>query len=210
MPLTSNAVCRTARCLLAVRRRCLLGGCSFDLGSFSLGPDKEAQPKPLAQAHRRDQRGKYQRCARPRSAGPGAGPLRQDARSAGRIRKGARARSLQRAGAVWPRPGLSGRKTASAGDRGFHRRPRPDAATRRTSGRARDQLSRTRQGQGSRHRSRRGRAGRAEQRASLDRCAGWPMNGSATRPRPPPPTAARIAIRPRDDAARSGLARVGG
>jgi tetratricopeptide (TPR) repeat protein len=44
---TTNAFCRTSRlvALLAL----LLGGCSFDLGSWSLGPDKEAQPKPLAQ-----------------------------------------------------------------------------------------------------------------------------------------------------------------
>jgi len=27
----------------------LLGGCSFDVASWSLGPDKEAQPKPVAQ-----------------------------------------------------------------------------------------------------------------------------------------------------------------
>jgi len=43
---TPNAVLRIARCaapaaLLAIS----LGGCSFDLGSFSLGPDKEAAPK---------------------------------------------------------------------------------------------------------------------------------------------------------------------
>jgi Tfp pilus assembly protein PilF len=38
---------RTSQCaaLLAL----LLGGCSFDLGSWSLGPDKQPQPKPLAQ-----------------------------------------------------------------------------------------------------------------------------------------------------------------
>jgi tetratricopeptide (TPR) repeat protein len=46
---TPNAVLRIARCaapaaLLAIS----LGGCSFDLGSFSLGPDKEATPKTSA------------------------------------------------------------------------------------------------------------------------------------------------------------------
>ena len=46
---TPNAVLRIARCaapaaLLAIS----LGGCSFDLGSFSLGPDKEAAPKASA------------------------------------------------------------------------------------------------------------------------------------------------------------------
>jgi Tfp pilus assembly protein PilF len=44
---TTNSLGRTSRCaaLLAL----LLGGCSFDLGSWSLGPDKETQPKPIAQ-----------------------------------------------------------------------------------------------------------------------------------------------------------------
>ena len=44
---TTNAFCRTWR--LAALLALLLGGCSFDLGSWSLGPDKEAQPKPIAQ-----------------------------------------------------------------------------------------------------------------------------------------------------------------
>src|SRR5262245_65593775 len=46
--LMSNSFGRTSRsaALLAL----LLGGCSFDLGSWSLGPDKEAQPKPAEQA----------------------------------------------------------------------------------------------------------------------------------------------------------------
>jgi tetratricopeptide (TPR) repeat protein len=44
---TTNAICRTWR--LAALLALLLGGCSFDLGSWSLGPDKEAQPKPIAQ-----------------------------------------------------------------------------------------------------------------------------------------------------------------
>lgn len=42
-----HAFCRTSR--FAALLAFLLGGCSFDLGSWSLGPDKEAQPKPLAQ-----------------------------------------------------------------------------------------------------------------------------------------------------------------
>jgi Tfp pilus assembly protein PilF len=44
---TTDSLGRTTRCaaLLAL----LLGGCSFDLGSWSLGPDKEAQPKPVEQ-----------------------------------------------------------------------------------------------------------------------------------------------------------------
>ena len=42
-----NAVWRAVRCLAPVALIAIsLGGCSFDLGSFSLGPDKEAQPKP--------------------------------------------------------------------------------------------------------------------------------------------------------------------
>jgi tetratricopeptide (TPR) repeat protein len=45
--LTTNAFYRTTR--LAALLALLLGGCSFDLGSWSLGPDKEAQPKPVAQ-----------------------------------------------------------------------------------------------------------------------------------------------------------------
>ena len=44
---TTDALCRTL--WLAALLAILLGGCSFDLGSWSLGPDKEAQPKPVAQ-----------------------------------------------------------------------------------------------------------------------------------------------------------------
>ncbi len=45
---SSNALFRAARCLLpAAVLAFSLGGCSFDLGSFSLGPDKEA-PKAAA------------------------------------------------------------------------------------------------------------------------------------------------------------------
>ena len=44
---TTSALCRTSR--LAALLALLLGGCSFDLGSWSLGPDKEAPPKPAAQ-----------------------------------------------------------------------------------------------------------------------------------------------------------------
>ena len=40
--------------------------------------------------------------------------------------------------------------------------------------------------------------------------AGRPMSGSATRPRRRPPMAAPSRIRPKDEAARSGLARTGG
>ena len=43
----TNAFGRTSRC--AVLSALLLGGCSFDVASWSLGPDKEAQPKPAAQ-----------------------------------------------------------------------------------------------------------------------------------------------------------------
>ena len=44
---TSNAFFRRACCLLPAALLAIsLGGCSFDLGSFSLGPDKEAKPKP--------------------------------------------------------------------------------------------------------------------------------------------------------------------
>ena len=43
----TNAFGRTSRC--AVLYALLLGGCSFDVASWSLGPDKEAQPKPVAQ-----------------------------------------------------------------------------------------------------------------------------------------------------------------
>jgi Tfp pilus assembly protein PilF len=43
----TNAFGRTSR--IAVLSALLLGGCSFDVASWSLGPDKEAQPKPLAQ-----------------------------------------------------------------------------------------------------------------------------------------------------------------
>lgn len=44
---TTNGLGRKSQCaaLLAL----LLGGCSFDLGSWSLGSEKEAQPKPVAQ-----------------------------------------------------------------------------------------------------------------------------------------------------------------
>ncbi len=44
---TTNAFCRTSR--LAALLALMLCGCSFDLGSWSLGPDKEAQPKPITQ-----------------------------------------------------------------------------------------------------------------------------------------------------------------
>lgn len=43
----TNGFVRTSRS--AVLLALLLGGCSFDLGSWSLGPDKEAQPKPVVQ-----------------------------------------------------------------------------------------------------------------------------------------------------------------
>ena len=43
----TSAFGRTSRC--AVLSALLLGGCSFDVASWSLGPDKEAQPKPVAQ-----------------------------------------------------------------------------------------------------------------------------------------------------------------
>ena len=43
----TSAFGRTSRC--AVLSALLLGGCSFDIASWSLGPDKEAQPKPAAQ-----------------------------------------------------------------------------------------------------------------------------------------------------------------
>jgi tetratricopeptide (TPR) repeat protein len=42
----TNGFGRTSRCAALAL---LLGGCSFDMGSWSLGPDKEAQPKPAAQ-----------------------------------------------------------------------------------------------------------------------------------------------------------------
>jgi len=46
---TSSAILRAMRCVAAVALLAIsLGGCSFDLGSFSLGPDKEAAPKPSA------------------------------------------------------------------------------------------------------------------------------------------------------------------
>ena len=46
---TSSAVLRAARCIAGVALLAFpLGGCSFDLGSYSLGPDKEAAPKPAA------------------------------------------------------------------------------------------------------------------------------------------------------------------
>lgn len=44
---TTNAFRRTS--WLAAPLALLLGGCSFDLGSWSPGPDKEVQPKPAAQ-----------------------------------------------------------------------------------------------------------------------------------------------------------------
>src|SRR4030095_7334927 len=43
----TNAFGRTSR--FAVLSALLLGGCSFDVASLSLRPDKEAQPKPVAQ-----------------------------------------------------------------------------------------------------------------------------------------------------------------
>jgi Flp pilus assembly protein TadD len=46
---SSNAFLRAGRCLFPAALLALsLGGCSFDLGSFSLGPDKEAAPKAPA------------------------------------------------------------------------------------------------------------------------------------------------------------------
>src|SRR5262245_45463695 len=46
---TPNAVLRIARCIAPATLLAIsLGGCSFDLGSFSLGPDKEAAPKASA------------------------------------------------------------------------------------------------------------------------------------------------------------------
>jgi Flp pilus assembly protein TadD len=44
-----NAVLKAVRCLAPVALLTIsCGGCSFDLGSFSLGPDKEATPKASA------------------------------------------------------------------------------------------------------------------------------------------------------------------
>lgn len=46
MAFIASSFGRRLRC--AVLLALPLGGCSFDLGNWSLGPDKEAQPKPVA------------------------------------------------------------------------------------------------------------------------------------------------------------------
>lgn len=48
MAISSSDVCLNASRMAVVVVGLTLGGCSFDLGSFSLGPDKEATPKPSA------------------------------------------------------------------------------------------------------------------------------------------------------------------
>lgn len=48
MAKSSSDACMTAWRMAVVVVGLTLGGCSFDLGSFSLGPGKEAAPKPSA------------------------------------------------------------------------------------------------------------------------------------------------------------------
>ena len=162
-----------------------LGGCSFDLGSWSLGArESEAAPK------NRPPSASSAAMRRPRHPRPGAGKVRKNARGAGRIRQGARLDPYNMPSAVQPRPALSARKAASAGGRGFQRRQRPDAAAGRTAAGSRDQLPRDGQDQGSRRRSRRGGAGRPAKRTGMDDPRDRPMSASATRTRPRLPMAA--------------------
>lgn len=48
MAISSSDACKNASRVAVVVAGLTLCGCSFDLGSFSLGPDKEAAPKPSA------------------------------------------------------------------------------------------------------------------------------------------------------------------
>jgi tetratricopeptide (TPR) repeat protein len=48
MAISSSDACLSASRAAVVLVGLTLCGCSFDLGSFSLGPDKEATPKPSA------------------------------------------------------------------------------------------------------------------------------------------------------------------
>lgn len=48
MAMSSSDACLSVSRVAAILVGLMLGGCSFDLGSFSLGPDKEATPKAPA------------------------------------------------------------------------------------------------------------------------------------------------------------------
>ena len=185
-----------------------LGGCSFDLGSWGSDKDKPQaaaqKPTDTISAARRQRRTGL------RHARPGSRQIRQDRRSAGGIRSRARARSLQRAGPVWPRPDLSGREAAPAGDRGFHRGQRPDAATGRAAAGARDQLPRasTRPRKPLPISTRRCRPIRTARQAWSARGQAYERLGDKAKASASYGRA--LALRPQDEAARSGLARTGG
>src|SRR5207248_2743118 len=88
-----------------------LCGCSFDLGSWSSAPDKETVPKAApAEAEVSDAQAATQRG----QALVRSGKTEEAAR---RVRSRGRARSLQRASLVQPRPAPSERTATSAGDR---------------------------------------------------------------------------------------------
>ena len=181
-----------------------LCGCSFDLGSWSSAPEKEA-PKVRTNGARRAHRGRAGIC----DAGPGAGKVRQDRGGAGRVRQGDHHRSASCRRAVQPWPALSARTAASARGRRLHLGPWSDAATGRTVAGSRHHLSRD--GQINEAVADLDEAVQADPQAHWHgRPGGQAYERLGERRRPRPPMAVPLAIRPRDDAARSGLARLGG
>src|SRR5258705_689362 len=96
----------------------------------------------------------------------------------------------------------------TACDRRFHRGEWPDAAAGRTFAGPRGELPRAGQDQGSRRRSRRGGAGRSAERRDLNRGLAYERLGDKAKAAGSYSRA--INLRPRDETARNGFARVGG
>ena len=140
----------------------------------------------------------------------GAGKIRKNRRGAGRVRQGDRDRSSPCGSAVQPWPALSAAAAASTGDRRLHLGQRADAAAGGTIARPRDQLPRD--GQGSRKprpiSTRRCRPTRRTRRPGRTRGLAYERLGD--RDKAKASYARALAIRPKDEAARSGLARLGG
>ena len=181
-----------------------LGGCSFDLGSWATRTRRRHRPSSRSRPARSADKAPATRRATPRAARRWPGPARPKRR--------------------WPNStsalaldpynvqALYGRGLIYQGEK-QHQQAIEDftSANGLTPQRAEPLLARAisylahRQGQGSRRRSRRGGAGRPQQRASLVGTRDRPMNASATRPRrsllqprarDPPPGRSR-AKRPR-------------
>ena len=163
------------------------GGCSFDLGSWSLGPRQgrrrrkppRRSDQPATSATRR---------ATPRAARRWR--IRQNEEALAEFDKAIAIDPLQCGSAVQPRPALSARKAASAGDRRLHHGQWSDAATgRAAAGRAISYLAMDKSKEAAADLDEAVQADPQNAQAWTTR--GRPMNASATRPRPRLPTAAR-------------------